>query len=301
MIEGNALQDEMPELRPGCHGKATRYRGGPDLAAPVFAVTSGKGGVGKTNVVANLATALARKKKRILAIDADLGLANLDLILDVKPPYTLADFFAGNVALEKVFMTNRDGVLVLPGASGVAEITALHPDQKAALLTELDGLTRQLDLVLIDTGSGISDAVTYFTTAAQEIVIVVAPEPTSITDAYALIKVLASRHHQKRFWILANNVSGELEARRLFDTLSGATLRFLNSSLDLLGWVPRDPELERAVARAQAVVAQAPASPSARAFQSLAERLEEIAGGVRVKGNVQFFFRRLLEREKGPR
>lgn len=275
--------------------------GSRSVAAPVFAVTSGKGGVGKTNVVANLATALARRKKRILAIDADLGLANLDLILDVKPQYTLADFFAGEVALEKVFVANRDGVLVLPGASGVQEITALSRDQKAALLTELDGLTRQLDLVLIDTGSGISDVVTYFTTAAQEIVVVVAPEPTSITDAYALIKVLASRHRQKRFWILANSVSGESEARRLFDTLSGAALRFLNSSLDLLGWVPRDPELAQAVGRAHTVVAEAPRSPSARAFESLAERLAGIAGGARVKGNVQFFFRRMLEREKGCR
>jgi flagellar biosynthesis protein FlhG len=213
----------------------------------------------------------------------------------------LADFFAGEVALEKIFVANRDGVLVLPGASGVQEITALNWDQKAALLTELDGLSRQLDLVLIDTGSGISDVVTYFTTAAQEIVVVVAPEPTSITDAYALIKVLASRHQQKRFWILANSVSDESEARRLFDTLSGAALRFLNSSLDLLGWVPRDAELARAVARSQTVVADAPRSPSARAFGFLAERLADIAAGARVKGNVQFFFRRMLEREKGRR
>lgn len=299
MIESNGPENQKPPAMSGRRQMTAGCQNGPGIAAPVFAVTSGKGGVGKTNVVANLATALARGKKRILAIDADLGLANLDLILDVKPQYTLADFFAGEVALEKIFVANRDGVLVLPGASGVQEITALNRDQKAALLTELDGLSRQLDLVLIDTGSGISDVVTYFTTAAQEIVVVVAPEPTSITDAYALIKVLASRHQQKRFWILANSVSDESEARRLFDTLSAAALRFLNSSLDFLGWVPHDPEVARAVARAQTVIAQAPGAPAARAFQSLAERLAGMASGVRVKGNVQFFFRRMLEREKG--
>lgn len=263
-------------------------------AAPVFAITSGKGGVGKTNVVANLATALARMKKRVMAIDADLGLANLDLFLSVQPKYTLADFFSGAAPLDEVFVANRNGVLLLPGASGAQEITALSHEQKAALLTELDVVTHELDLVLVDTGSGISDVVTYFTTAAQEIVVVVTPDPASITDAYALIKVLTGQR-QKRFRILANNVLGEAEARRLFDTLSGAALRFLNASLDFVGWIPRDPELVQAVARAQTVVSYAPSSPSASAFTALAEKFVRIGSGVRVKGNVQFFFRRMLE------
>ena len=151
---------------------------GPPAPAPVFAITSGKGGVGKTNVVANLATALARKKKRVLVIDADLGLANLDLFLGVRPVHTLEDFFAGTVGLSEVIIANRDGVLLLPGASGVQALTALSTEQKIALLTELDVMTQEVDLVLIDTGSGISDAVTYFTTAAQEIVVVATAEPS---------------------------------------------------------------------------------------------------------------------------
>jgi flagellar biosynthesis protein FlhG len=265
--------------------------------APVFAVTSGKGGVGKTNVVANLATALARMKRRVMVIDADLGLANLDLFLGVKPAHTLADFFSGAASLDEVVVANRDGILLLPGASGVQEITTLSRDQKAALLTELDVLTNELDLVLVDTGSGISDVVTYFNSAAQEIVVVVTPEPSSITDAYALIKVLVSNHRQKRFLILANNVTGEGEARRLFDTLSSAALRFLNASLDFLGWVPRDPQLLMAVARARTVVAAAADAPSARAFALLAEQFLRLASRTKVKGNVQFFFRRMLEAE----
>ena len=270
------------------------------LPTPVFAVTSGKGGVGKTNVVANLATALAKMKKRVLAIDADLGLANLDLFLGVQPVFTLADFFSGAATLDQVIVPNRDGILLLPGASGVQEITALSADQKAALVTELDTVTLDFDIVLVDTGSGISDAVTYFTTAAQEIVVVVNPEPASITDAYALVKVLASNYHQKRFLILANAVADADEAQRLFATLSGAALRFLNVSLDFLAWMPRDPQLSRAVARAQTVVNAAAESPSARAFTSIAEQFVRRAGSVKAKGNLQFFFRRMLESGKTP-
>jgi flagellar biosynthesis protein FlhG len=270
------------------------------VPAPVFAVTSGKGGVGKTNVVANLAAALIQRNQRVMVIDADLGLANLDLFLGVKPIYTLADFFSGTATLQEIIISNSDGILLLPGASGIQEVTALRYEQKAALLTELDAITDAMDLVLVDTGSGISDAVTYFTTAAQEIVVVVTPEPSSMTDAYALVKVLTSLHGQKHFSILANNVSSEAEARRLFDTLSRTALRFLNVSLDFLGWIPRDSQLVRSVARAQMVVRNAPDSPSARSFFALAERLVQMkTAGVKVKGNLQFFFRRMLEAERG--
>jgi flagellar biosynthesis protein FlhG len=269
-------------------------------AVPTFAVTSGKGGVGKTNVVANLAAALSLKQKRVMVIDADLGLANLDLFLGVKPKYTLADFFSGAASLDEIITISRDGILLLPGASGVQEITALRRDQKLAFLTELDALTHEVDLVLIDTASGISDAVTYFTTAAQEIIVVVTPEPPSLTDAYAVVKVLTSIHHESRFRILANNVSGEEEARRMFDTLSKTALRFLNASLDLMGWIPRDPYLVRSVARAQMVVDDALGAPSAQAFLSIADRLlDSIAAGVKLKGNLQFFFQRMLEAGRG--
>jgi flagellar biosynthesis protein FlhG len=272
---------------------AASQRGTP---ASVFAITSGKGGVGKTNVVANLATALALRKKRVMVIDADLGLANLDLLLGVRPTYTLADFFAGLVPLDDIIIPNRNGILLLPGASGVQEITSLRYDQKVALLTELDALSHEVDLVLVDTGSGISDAVAYFATSAQEIVVVVTPEPSSMTDAYALIKILVFAHYEKRFWILANNVSGEAVARRLFDALSGTVLRFLNASLDFLGWIPSDPQLSRAVAHSQMVVTDACEAASAQAFARVAERLIQMTGtGARIKGNVQFFFRRMLE------
>ena len=277
------------------------YRAGtkPRRAAPVFAVTSGKGGVGKTNVVANLAIALSRRRQRVLAIDADLGLANLDLFLGIKAEYSLADFFAGSVTLDEIILTNRDGILVMPGASGIQEITALSAEQKAAFLTELDHIAHEMDIVLVDTASGISDAVTYFTSAAQEIILVVTPEPSSMTDAYALVKVLRAEQRQQRFLILANNVCDGAEARRLFDTLSRTALRFLNVSLEFLDWIPRDPHLLSAAARAQTVVSNNADAPSARAFTGLAEKLlQRSAAQRRVKGNLQFFFRRMLESGK---
>ena len=282
--------------------RASRAGVKPRRAAPVFAVTSGKGGVGKTNVVANLAVALSHLNKRVLAIDADLGLANLDLLLGVKPTFTLADFFAGKAALDEIILTNQDGILVMPGASGVQAITSLRAEQKAALLTELDLLTHEMDLVLVDTGSGISDAVTYFTSAAQEIILVVTPEPASMTAAYALVKVLLSQYREQRFGVLANNVSDEEDARHLFNTLSRTALRFLNVSLDFLDWIPRDPRLLSAVARAQTVVGNDASAPSAKAFAGLAEKLlQRTAERVKVKGNLQFFFRRMLEAGKAER
>ncbi len=302
MIESNQLAVELGSARPpavaplrqAVRGATKRRR-----AAPVFAVTSGKGGVGKTNVVANVAIALARRQRRVMIIDADLGLANLDLYLGLKPTRTLADFFSGAATLDEIVLTNRDGILVMPGSSGVQEITQLRPEQKNSLLTELDLLTDEIDLVLLDSASGISDMVTYFTSAAHEIIVVVTPEPSSMTDAYALMKVLARQQRQTRFLVLANNVSGADEARRLFDTLSSTALRFLNVSLDSLGWIPRDPMLLRAAARAATVVTDYPDAPSAQAFSRLAGNLAERADKrLKVTGNVQFFLRRMLQTGK---
>lgn len=270
--------------------------------APVFAITSGKGGVGKTNITANLAAALALENRRVMVIDADLGLAHLDVLLHVRPIRTLVDFFAGAAPLDEIIVANRNGILLLPGASGVPGMTSLRHDQKLALLTELDHLPHDLDFVLVDTGSGISDAVTYFAAAAQEILVVVTPEPASVTDAFALLTVLVSAHRRNRFWILANNVSGEAEALRLFDSLSRTTLGVLNAALDFVGWIPRDPRLAQAVARSRMVVEDAGDAPSARAFTAVAQRLRRTATtGVRIQGNLQFFLARMLTDRRGER
>jgi flagellar biosynthesis protein FlhG len=274
------------------HGHNTLETSAP---ARVFAITSGKGGVGKTNVVANLAAALTMAGKQVAVVDGDLGLANLDLLLDVSPQYTLADFFAGRQALTDIFVTSPLGITVLPAASGDPHVTALSDEQKISFLSELDALPQDANIMLIDTASGISDLVTYFASAAHEIVLVITPEPTSLTDAYALVKILASVHGEKRFWVLANTVEDEDEARRLFAVLARMAQQFLSVSFDLLGWVPRDPALTRAVTQRRTVMETAPHSPSARAFTALARRLANSAAETaRVKGGLQFFFRGVL-------
>lgn len=288
---------------PDFPGRYRKSRQVPPLGiAPVVAITSGKGGVGKTSVAANLAAALALKRQRVLAIDADVGLANLDLLFGVKPVYTLADFFSGKAPLDEIITMTPQGVLFLPGANGVQEMTALSGAQKLALSGALENLSRRVNLVIIDTCSGISDAATYFATVAQEIVVVVTPEPASLTDAYALIKILAISYGERRFKVLANSVENQAQAIRLFDSISRAAVRFLNVSLGFLGWIPRDPQLVAAMAHSRLIVDEARDAPSTRAFEDVAGRLiESFAAGGRMKGNLHFFFRQLLEGMEGAR
>jgi flagellar biosynthesis protein FlhG len=302
------FEADSGKIVPLCHGapvvsqRRRNERREDLLIAPVFAIASGKGGVGKSNITANLAAALTRKRQRILAIDADAGLANLDLLFGVNPVYTLEDFFTGAAALDEILLTTTQGVLLMPAAKGVQSLTALSGAQKLVLAGAVEALVRQVDIVLVDTCSGVSDLSTYFAAAAQEIIVVVTPDPASLTDAYALIKILASTYGEKRFQILANKVDGEEQARRIFDTLSQAALRFLNVSLDNLGWIPRDLRLSTAVVRSRLVVEEGPDSPSARSFDSIATRLMQLAArGGKVKGNLQFVFRQALEGMEGMR
>ena len=304
MLEQEAIDKKISgRARPAA---ATRRRspatGGLLDIAPVLAIASGKGGVGKTNITANLASALAHKRQRVLAIDADVGLANLNLLFGVKPVYTLEHFFSGAAALDEIVMTTPQGVLLLPGASGVQSLTALSGAQKLVFAGALETLTRKVDIVLVDTCSGISDLATYFAAAAQEILLVVTPDPAALTDAYALIKVLASTYGEKRFQILTNSVDDDQQSRRIFDSLSRAALRFLNVALDHLGSIPRDPRLVAAAARSRLVIEEARDAPSARSFDALASRLlESIAAGGRFKSNLQFFFRQVLNGMEGTR
>ncbi|MCF6180312.1 MAG: MinD/ParA family protein [Geopsychrobacter sp.] len=172
----------------------------------VVAITSGKGGVGKTAVVANIAIALAKQGKKILVIDADLGLANIDVVLGLSPEYNLNHFFKGERSLEEIMVEGPCGIKVLPAGSGVQQYTRLDGQLKMRFIEAIDNLHENFDLVLIDTEAGISDNVTYFTVAAQDILVITTPEPTAITDAYALMKLLSSQYHQKNFLLCVNSV-----------------------------------------------------------------------------------------------
>ena len=178
----------------------------------VYSITSGKGGVGKTAVVSNLAYALASQGKRVLILDADLGLANIDVVFGLTPTHNLNHFFSGEQELHNILVEGPLGIKILPAGSGIQNFTRLENHQKRRLLDGLDSMNNHFDYVLIDTEAGISENVTYFNTAAQEILIVTTPEPTAITDAYALMKLLSVQYHEKKFNLLVNQIRTEDDA-----------------------------------------------------------------------------------------
>ncbi|MDH3880931.1 MAG: MinD/ParA family protein, partial [Desulfobacteraceae bacterium] len=205
----------------------------------VFTVTSGKGGVGKTNIVGNLAITYQRMNKRVLIFDADLGLANIDIIFGINPKYTIEEVIKGKKELSQIIAEGPEGVSIIPASSGVQELSHLTEGHKINLLNEFDLLNNMYDVLLIDTGAGISSNVIYFNLAAQERIVVVTPEPTSITDAYALIKVMFMQHGTKEFIVLMNMVKNEKEAVSVYKHLSRVIEKFMGSiSLDYAGYIP---------------------------------------------------------------
>jgi len=261
----------------------------------VISVTSGKGGVGKTNVVANLALALCRLGKRVLILDADLGLGNMDVLLGLNPRYTIQHVLAGEKRLDEVIVNVPAGFHLLPAASGIQELTDLSQAQRMFLLDEFDSLQNFFDVLLIDTGAGISSNVMYFNFAAMEKVVIITNEPASLTDAYALIKVLANKYHQKKFRILINSARSKQEAGQIYRHLCLVVDRFLGSlSLDYLGWIPYDENVPKAVRRQQAVLDLFPLSKASKKFMKVAERLMSSREHCDFEGDVKFFWHRLL-------
>ncbi len=261
----------------------------------VISVTSGKGGVGKSNVVSNLAIALSAQGKKVLLIDADLGLGNLDVLLGLSPTYNLNHVMSGEKTVMEILIDGPAGIKIIPAGTGVQELTSLGQHEKLKLLDELDMLEEQFDIMIIDTEAGISENVTYFTVAAQEIFVVVTPEPTSITDAYALIKLLATRYSEHHFKVLVNMAKDSEDALEVFRKLANVAGRFLDISLDYLGCVVKDEKVVEAVKRQKAVTELFPDSDASACFATLAKRVIENKRQSGVKGNIQFFFRRMMD------
>jgi flagellar biosynthesis protein FlhG len=274
-----------------------------ELAAPspaplrVIAVTSGKGGVGKSNVVVNLGVALAQQGLKVLLIDADLGLANLDILLGLNPKYSIHDVLQLRKTLPEVLVEGPEGLKILPASSGIPDLAELDEYQKMFLLNELDNYSETIDVALIDTGAGISRNVLFFNIAASERIVVANNEPTSITDAYALIKVLATQHNERRFKLLVNGLSQPREAEAVYRTLLKVSERFLGRdiSLEYLGYIPHDDAVTKAVLKQQPVLTLYPKSRVAKAFTQLARRLWEMPAPDEMDGNIKFFWRRLLQ------
>lgn len=247
--------------------------------ARVTAVTSGKGGVGKTFVSANLAAALARLGERVLVLDADLGLANLDVVLNLSARTTLHDVFIGQATLDQALHTAPGGFSVLLAGSGLVEYSRMTPQVRDRLLALIEQLRPHYDHILLDTGAGISDVVLFTISLADEVLLVATPEPTSLADAYATVKVLAATQAARPMRLLVNQTQRPGEARAVAAQLQTVLDRFVNPErslpvqLGLLGEVPSDPEVRRAVQRRQLLMEQQPGCPPAVAIAAAAGKL----------------------------
>ena len=254
----------------------------PTKRARIIAITSGKGGVGKTFMSANLAAALARRKLRVLVLDADLGLANLDVVLNLHPKITLHDVFTGKSHLEDAILPAPGGFSVLLAGSGLVEYSRLTPQVREQLVGIIDTVAPRFDIILLDTGAGISDVVLYSVSLADEVLIVATPEPTSMTDAYATIKVLATHQRRRAIGIVVNQVSRVGEGRAIRGQLQLVVDRFVTAmlpagetapKLDLVGEVPLDGAVREAVQKRQLLLEALPGAPAARAIEIVATRL----------------------------
>jgi len=260
----------------------------------VIAVTGGKGGVGKSNVSVNISLALAEMQRRVVLLDADLGLANIDVLLGIKADKTIADVLSGECDLKDILIRGPGGVSIVPAASGVQEMASLNPRQHGAMIQAFSSLSDQLDVLVIDTAAGISDTVVSFVRAAQEAIIVVCDEPSSITDAYALIKLLAKEYGMVRFRVIANMVGSHKEGQQLFVKLSGVCERFLDVTMHYLGAIPFDEQVRKAVKKQKAVLEFSPRSKASQSYRQLAKKIDEWPIQTSPRGHLEFFVENLL-------
>ncbi|VVO90176.1 Flagellum site-determining protein YlxH [Pseudomonas fluorescens] len=267
-------------------------------AVQVIAVTGGKGGVGKTTVAVNLSLALAELGRRVVLLDGNLGLANIDALLGLAPQYTLADLIEGRCELSDVLVRGPGGVRIVPAASGIRSMVHLSPAQHAGLIQAFSEIGDSVDVLVIDTAAGIGASVVSFVRAAQEVLLVVCDEPTSITDAYALIKLLNRDYGMNHFRVLANMAQSPQEGRNLFAKLTKVTERFLDVTLQYVGAVPYDEIVRKAVQNQRAIYENFPRSKSAQAFQAIALKVDAWPLPGDPRGHVEFFLEQRIKNSR---
>ena len=258
-------------------------------------VTGGKGGVGKTNVSVNLGVAAAETGQKVMLLDADLGLANIDVVLGLHPEFDLSHVMRGERTLDEILVEGPAGLKLIPGASGLQALAELSPAEHAGLIRAFSELAGDTELLIVDTAAGISDTVLSFSRAAHEIVVVVCDEPASITDAYAIIKLLNRDYGHQRFRVLANMVRSAQEGRELYNKMCRVTDRYLDVTLGFMGAIPFDDSLRKAVRTQRPVVQAFPRSRVAQVFRSLAKKIETWPQPDGANGQVQFFVERLIK------
>ena len=269
--------------------------------ARVVAVCSGKGGVGKTNVACNLAVALSARGRSVCLLDADVGLANVDVLLGLQPRLNLSHVVSGEATLDATMLAGPRGIRIVPAATGNFEMTDLNAASQAAIVQAFGSLAQQPDVLVVDTAAGIAPSVARFVQAAQDAVVVLQDEPASLTDAYALIKVFSQNYGISRFHVVTNRSVTAAAGRKLFGKLLRVTDAYLDVVLRHLGDIPDDGYLARAVQEQRAVADAYPISASGAAFQKLATSVDRLPLRAGPGGAIQFFFERLLEPSPLPR
>lgn len=260
----------------------------------VITVTSGKGGVGKTNVSLNLAMALSALEKDVTILDADLGLGNIDVLLGLHPRHNLSHVLRGECELDEIMVQGPGRLSVIPASSGVQEMAELTANQHAGLIRAFSELNHNIDVLLVDTAAGITDSVVSFSRAAQEVMVVVCDEPASITDAYALIKLLNREYGLFRFRILCNMVRSAQHGREVYEKIARVTDRFLDVALDYVGYVPDDESVVKAIRKQRSVIEAYPRSKASQAYGTLAEKVDKWPLPETAGGHLEFFVERLV-------
>jgi flagellar biosynthesis protein FlhG len=283
-----ATADQATGLRRMTHPKPVK----------VIAVTGGKGGVGKTNVAVNMALALAAEGSKVMLLDADFGLANVDVQLGLSPEYDLSHLISGERNLEEIIIEGPRGIKIIPASSGIASMADLTQAEHAGVIRAFSELSYDVDYLIVDTAAGISDSVVSFCRASHEVIVVVCDEPASITDAYALIKVMNREHGVDRFHVLANMAASTREGNELYNKLALAADHFLDTTLAFLGVIPMDDRLRKAVQKQRAVVDLYPGSPSAMAFKRIVGSVEKWPDPRNAGGQLEFFVERLINVEQ---
>lgn len=261
----------------------------------VIAVTSGKGGVGKTNLSVNLGVALSKMGRQVAVLDADMGLANVDILLGLSPKYNLSHVLQGEKTMTDIMLTGPAGLKIIPASSGVQKMSELTSMEQAGLIRAFSEIGNNLDVLIVDTAAGISSSVVTFARASQEIVVVICDEPTSLTDAYAYIKLLNRDFGLDKFHIIANMVETSRQGQQLFTKLTKVTDRYLDVSLDYVGAVPFDKDLRMAVQKQKPVVELFPQSKAAVAIRDLGLKIDGWPIKKQAGGYLEFFVERMVE------
>lgn len=260
----------------------------------VVAITGGKGGVGKTNVSINLGIALCEMGRRVALLDADLGLANIDVLLGLNAKHNLADVLNGDCDLRDIMLDGPAGLKIIPASSGTQSMVSLSPQEHAGLIHAFSEVGDQIDVLLIDTAAGISDTVVSFVCASQEVLVVVCDEPSSITDAYALMKLLNRDYGMNRFRVVASMTRNQQEGQKLFNKLTLVTEKFLDVTLQYVGQIPFDENVRKAIQKQKPICQYTPRSKASLAFKQLAQKVDVWPIPSAPRGHLEFFVERLV-------